>query len=215
MAEAKEKSKGQAKQTEAKAHVPAPPPRLRKLFNEQVKSSIGQRFDIQNPMAMPRLQKIVINVGLGKQLNGTKIEPKAKEQVLKDLTVISGQKPVMRKAKKSVANFKVRAGYESAAMVTLRGARMWEFLDRLITLAIPRIKDFRGMKDTSFDGRGSYSFGIQEQGIFPEVDMANAQFTHGMNISLVFTNSTDEVSKAVLEELGFPFVKPEATANAA
>src|SRR5690606_21122837 len=135
--------------------------------------------------------------------------PKAREQVIKTLSVITGQRPVMKRAKKSVSNFKLRAGYEIGAMVTLRGDRMWEFLDRLVSLAIPRIKDFRGLPLKSFDGRGNYSFGIVEQGIFPEVDMANAEFTHGMNVTLVFRNSTDEMTKVALRELGVPFVKQE------
>jgi large subunit ribosomal protein L5 len=184
-------------------------PRLKERFEGEVAQKVGQEFGIKNPMAMPRLEKIVLNVGLGKQLEGTKLNPKAKEQTLADLAVISGQKPVVLKARKSVANFKVREGYEIGAMVTLRGDRMWEFFDRLITLAIPRIKDFRGLKDKSFDGRGSYTFGVAEQGIFPEVNMADAQFTHGMHITLAFKNSTDQITKRVMEELGFPFIKPE------
>ncbi|NBC10912.1 MAG: 50S ribosomal protein L5 [Planctomycetes bacterium] len=188
-------------------------PRLKQQYREQVCEKLKADFGIANPMALPKLEKIMITVGLGKQLEGTKVNANAKEQVLKDLALITGQKPVMKKARKSVANFKLRAGYEVGAMVTLRGDRMWEFLDRLINLAIPRIKDFRGLKTTSFDGRGSYSFGITEQGIFPEVDMANAKFTHGMNINLVFTNSTDQISKAALTELGLPFVKQDAKNN--
>jgi len=171
---------------------------------EKIKAASG----ITNPMAMPKLDKIIINVGMGRLIEGTKLNTKAKEQVIKDLALISGQKPVMTVAKKSVANFKVRAGYENGAMVTLRGVRMWEYFDRLVSLAIPRIKDFRGFSDKSFDGRGSYSFGLTEQGIFPEVDMANAQHTFGMHITLVFKSSTDELSKIAMAELGFPFVKP-------
>ena len=183
-------------------------PRLKKQYDEQVAAKLKQQFGINNPMAMPALEKIVINVGMGKQLEGTKLNPKAREQVLSDLALISGQKPIVKKAKKSVANFKLRAGYEVGAMVTLRKERMWEFLDRLITVAIPRIKDFRGLKN-KLDGRGNYSFGINEQGIFPEVDMTNAQFTHGMNINLIFKNSNDQITRAALTEMGFPFVKPE------
>jgi len=183
-------------------------PRLKKQYEEQVAAKLKEQFGISNPMAMPTLDKIVLNVGMGNQLEGTKLNPKAREQVVKDLTLISGQQPIVKKAKKSVANFKLRAGYEVGAMVTLRSDRMWEFLDRLITVAIPRIKDFRGLKD-KLDGRGNYSFGINEQGIFPEVDMTNAQYTHGMNINLIFKNSSDEVTKAALSEMGFPFVKPD------
>jgi len=188
-------------------------PRLKQQYREQVCQKLKEDFGIANSMALPRLEKIMITVGLGKQLEGTKVNANAKEQVLQDLALITGQKPVMKKARKSVANFKLRAGYEVGAMVTLRGDRMWEFLDRLINLAIPRIKDFRGLKTSSFDGRGSYSFGVNEQGIFPEIDMANAKFTHGMNINLVFKNSTDQMSRAALAELGLPFVKQDAQNN--
>ena len=188
-------------------------PRRKTQFEGPVAEKIKADFGITNPMAMPKLEKIVLSVGLGKQLDGTKLNPKAKAQVLEDLAVITGQKPVMKKAKKAVSNFKLRVGYEVGSMVTLRGPRMWEFFDRLVTLAIPRIKDFRGLKTTSFDGRGNYSFGITEQGIFPEVDMAAAQFTHGMNITLVFKNSTNEITKACLTEMGFPFVKPAKKNN--
>jgi large subunit ribosomal protein L5 len=184
-------------------------PRMKEQYHGPIAQKIKDQYGVTNPMALPKLEKIVLNVGLGKQLEGTKLNPKAKEQTLKDLAVIAGQKPVMLKAKKSVSNFKVREGYEIGAMVTLRGDRMWEFLDRLISLAIPRIKDFRGLPVKSFDGRGNYSFGVAEQGIFPEVDMANAQFTHGMHVTMVFRNSTDEITRTALTELGFPFVKPE------
>ncbi|MAX23794.1 MAG: 50S ribosomal protein L5 [Phycisphaeraceae bacterium] len=182
-------------------------PRLKEKFKNEVCPKIKEQFGIDNPMALPKLEKIVLNVGLGKQLEGTKVNATAKEQVLADLATISGQKAVMVKAKKSVSNFKVRAGYETGAMVTLRGSRMWTFFDRLIAVAIPRIKDFRGLKDNSFDGRGNYSFGITEQGIFPEIDMANAKFLHGMNITFVFKNSTNEITKEALKTIGMPFVK--------
>ncbi len=184
-------------------------PRMKEKFYGPVREALKQQFGVSNPMALPRMDKIVLTVGLGKQLEGTKINPKAREQVIRTLTVITGQRPVMKRAKKSVSNFKLRAGYEVGAMVTLRGDRMWEFLDRLVSLAIPRIKDFRGLPVKSFDGRGNYSFGIVEQGIFPEVDMANAEFTHGMNVTVVFSNSTDDMSRLALRELGVPFVKQE------
>ena len=188
-------------------------PRMKDRFNGEVTEKVRSEFGVSNRQALPRLNKIIVSVGMGKQLEGTKLDPKAKEQVLQDLAMITGQKATVRRAKKSVSNFKLRVGYEIGAMVTLRGNRMWEFLDRLITLAIPRIKDFRGLNHRSFDGRGNYTFGVQEQGIFPEVDMANAQFTHGMNITLNFGNSDDEKSCLVLTELGMPFVKPDASKN--
>jgi large subunit ribosomal protein L5 len=182
---------------------------MKDKFAGPVAEKLKAESGITNPMAMPKLEKIVISVGLGNHIEGTKLNTRVKEQVIKDLALISGQKSVMTVAKKSVANFKVRAGYENGARVTLRRDRMWEFYDRLVSLAIPRIKDFRGFSDKSFDGRGNYSFGLTEQGIFPEVDMANAQHTFGMHITLVFSNSTDELSKLVMGELGFPFVKRE------
>jgi large subunit ribosomal protein L5 len=138
-----------------------------------------------------------------------------KNQVLDTLTKISGQKPVMIAAKKSVSNFKVREGYETAAMVTLRRERMWHFLDRFIHLTSPRIKDFRGLPTKAFDRQGNYSFGLTEQGVFPEIDMASATFTHGMNINLGFLNSNAKMSRFVLDELGFPFRKPEPKRGAA
>ncbi len=208
---AKEKTKPKAK-AEAEAQTtpePAAPPRLKEKYRGPVSDKVKEQFGITNPMALPRLDKIVITVGIGKELEGTKLKPVAKDQVLSDLSVITGQKAIMKKARKSVANFKMRQGYEIGAMVTLRGKRMWEFLDRLIALAIPRIKDFRGINPNSFDGRGNYTFGVSEQGIFPEVNMAEAKFTHGMKITLAFRNSTDEVSRFVLTEMGMPFSKPE------
>ncbi|XAL99864.1 50S ribosomal protein L5 [Phycisphaeraceae bacterium D3-23] len=183
-------------------------PRMKEKFQTEVWDMVRSEFGVTNPMALPRLDKIVLTVGMGNQLDGTKLNPKAREQVISDLALITGQRPIMKKAKKAVSNFKLRVGYEVGAMVTVRGDRMWEFFDRLVSLAIPRIKDFRGLKDTSFDGRGSYSFGITEQGIFPEIDMANAQYMHGMNITMVFKNSTNEITKASLKTMGFPFVKP-------
>lgn len=183
-------------------------PRMKEKFQTEVWDMVRSEFGVTNPMALPNLEKIVLTVGMGNQLDGTKLNPKAREQVISDLSLITGQRPIMKKAKKAVSNFKLRIGYEVGAMVTVRGDRMWELFDRLVTLAIPRIKDFRGLKDTSFDGRGNYSFGITEQGIFPEIDMANATYTHGMNITLVFKNSTNEITKASLKTMGFPFVKP-------
>ena len=184
-------------------------PRLKEKFTGPVYDTIKKEFGITNPMALPRMEKILLTVGLGNMLEGTKINATAKEQTLKDLGTITGQQAVMTKAKKSVANFKVRTGYENGVMVTLRGDRMWEFFDRLVSIAIPRIKDFRGLSDKSFDGCGNYSFGVNEQGIFPEVDMANAKYTHGMNFTFVFRNSSNAISRVVLRELGFPFTRPE------
>ncbi len=184
-------------------------PRLKTQFNETTLTHLKDEFSLENPMAFPKIEKVILNVGMGRQLEGTKLNAKAKAQVLEDLTVISGQKPVMLKAKRSVSNFKLRTGYEIGAMVTLRGNQMWEFLDRLIQVAIPRIKDFRGLRDSSFDPRGSYAFGVNEQGIFPEVDMTSCDFIHGMNIQIIFKNSGKAKSIFVLQDLGIPFEKKE------
>ncbi len=184
-------------------------PRLKEKYAGEVAPRVAKEFGVKNPMALPRLEKILLVVGLGKQLEGTKLNPKAKEQVLSDLNIIACQKPVMTIAKKSVSNFKVRAGYESGVMVTLRGNHMWEFFDRLLSLAIPRIKDFRGLNPKSFDGRGNYSFGVTEQGIFPEVDMAHAGYIHGMHLTFVFKNSDNDKSRFVMKELGMPFSQPD------
>ncbi len=198
------------KENKQAGHVdPAIAPRMKTQFQTEVANELMSEFGITNRMALPKLSKIVISVGIGKQLSGTKLDPKAKAEVLNTLTVITGQKPVMVRAKKAVSNFKVREGYETGAMVTLRGDLMWEFFDRMMSLAIPRIKDFRGLKATSFDKAGNYTFGVSEQGIFPEVDMASSQFTHGMHINLSFKNSTPDMSRAAMTKLGFPFIKPE------
>lgn len=186
------------------------PPRLKEQFNSQITPKLSEQFAIKNRLALPRLEKIVLNAGMGKELDGTKIKPQVRDQVLADLAQITGQKPVMVTSRKSVSNFKVRSGYQCHAMVTLRGDRMWEFLDRLIALAIPRFKDFRGVSTRSFDKAGNYSMGVGEQGVFPEINMAEAQYTHGLNINLVFQNSTPEKSRFVLTELGMPFRTEES-----
>jgi len=185
-------------------------PRLKQQYRDQVTPKLGEQFGIKNTLALPRLEKIVLNVGLGRELDGTKVKPHARDQVLADLAQITGQKAVMIPSRKSVSNFKVREGYRCHAMVTLRGDRMWEFLDRLIALAIPRFKDFRGLSDKSFDKAGNYSLGVAEQGVFPEINMAEAQYTHGMNINVVFSNSTPERSRFLLSELGLPFQTEES-----
>ena len=154
--------------------------------------------------------KVVINTGVGKSLENQKLKPEIRDTVISTLSTISGQKPIMILARKSVANFKVREGAPSSFMVTLRRDRMWHFLDRLMNLAIPRIKDFRGVKDSSFDTHGNYSMGLTEQAVWPEINMANVNFSHGMHINIAFENSTPEMSRFVLRELGMPFVRPEA-----
>ena len=189
----------------AVAEAPLEPPRLRERFRSEVLAKLKSEHGIANPMAAPVLEKIVINVNMGRHIEGTKIPQNVKDGVIATLTAISGQKPIVLRAKKSVSNFKVREGYETAAMVTLRRERMWYFLDRLINLVAPRIKDFRGLSRKSFDGNGNYSMGLNEQGVFPEIDMGRAGFAHGMHINFVFRNSDPELSRVVLTELGFPF----------
>jgi large subunit ribosomal protein L5 len=183
---------------------PAVTPRLKQRYRDEVAPRVAEKFGIQNRLALPRFDKIVINCGMGKELDGTKVRAPVRDQVLADLAQISGQKAVMVRARKSVSNFKVRSGYQTHARVTLRGDRMWEFLDRLVTLAIPRVKDFRGLP-RKFDKAGNYSMGIREQGIFPEINMAEAQYAHGMNVNIVLNNSSPERSAFVLTELGMPF----------
>lgn len=204
------KKKGGGKKGEAVDAPPAGASRLRKKYETEVRAAVAEKFGIKNPMAQPQLEKITINVNMGRHLDGTKIPPNVRETVLDTLTTITGQKPVVLKAKKSVSNFKVRAGFETAAMVTIRRDRMWHFLDRLVNLATPRIKDFRGLNRKAFDRQGNYSMGLNEQGVFPEINMADVQFTHGMNINLSFKNSSPELSTFVLEQLGMPFTKAEA-----
>jgi large subunit ribosomal protein L5 len=203
---AKDKSKG-GKKHDAVDAPPAGRSRMRGKYDSEVRPAIAEEFGITNRMAQPTIEKVTINVNMGRHLDGTKLPPNIKETVLNTLTTISGQKPIVLKAKKSVSNFKVREGYETAALVTLRRDHMWHFLDRLMHLATPRIKDFRGVSRKAFDRQGNYSMGLNEQGVFPEINMAEATFTHGMNINISFANSNPELSQFVLEKLGMPFTK--------
>lgn len=187
---------------------PRTPPRLKVRFEQEIRPAIVAEFKLANVMEAPRLQKIVLNVNMGRHLEGNKIPAQIKETVLDTLKAVSGQRPVVLIAKKSVSNFKVREGAETAAMVTLRRERMWHFLDRLLNLATPRIKDFRGLSEKAFDKAGNYSLGLTEQGVFPEIDMAKATHTHGMHVNVVFSNSTPEMSRAMLTAMGMPFRKP-------
>src|SRR5688500_7125855 len=186
--------------------TPAPPPRLIAHYKEKVVPALQQKFGYTNLMAVPRLEKIVISMGLGKAV--TAGEKGKLEQAEKELSVIAGQKPVRCKAKKSVANFKVREGMETGLKVTLRGARMWEFLDRLIAMAIPRVKDFRGLSPSGFDNDGNYSFGFTEQTVFPEADAAAVTFQQGMNITMVTTAPSADEGRELLRQFGFPFRDP-------
>lgn len=184
-------------------------PRLQKLYAETIAEKVGKEFGIKNAHQLPRISKIVVNCGIGRFLETQKLKPEIRETVTSTLSTITGQKPIEIIARKSVSNFKVREGAPSAFMVTLRRDRMWQFLDRLSSLAIPRIKDFRGLKDKSFDRQGNYSMGLTEQAVWPEINMAKVSFTHGMHINLVFVNSSPEKSLFLLRELGLPFVRHE------
>ena len=176
-------------------------PRLKDKYRKEIAPAIAKEFGIENPMAIPKIEKIVVNMGIGEAIANSKILDTAVE-VLKSVT---GQKPVITKAKKSIAAFKLRQGMNIGTMVTLRGDRMYEFLDRLISVALPRVRDFRGISGKAFDGRGNYTLGIREQLIFPEIDFNKVDKTRGMNISIVTTAQTDEQSRSLLKALGMPF----------
>ncbi|MDY7108327.1 MAG: 50S ribosomal protein L5 [Planctomycetota bacterium] len=185
------------------------PPRLQKLYQDTVADQVMEQFGLRNRHELPRLSKIVVNCGVGRFLENQKLKPEVRDTVADTLRTITGQQPILIKAKRSVSNFKVRAGSPSALMVTLRRERMWHFLDRLINLAIPRIKDFRGLRDTSFDRGGVYSLGLSEQAVWPEINVANITVSHGMHINIVFERSNPAMSRFLLEAFGMPFVKPE------
>ncbi len=175
--------------------------RLQEHYKEKVVPELTQKFAYKSPMEVPRIAKITVNIGVGKATQDRKILDNA----VGDLTKITGQKPVVTKAKKSIANFKVRVGYPIGCMVTLRGQRMYEFLDRLVSIAMPRIRDFRGVSNRSFDGRGNYSLGVKEQIIFPEIDYDKIDTLRGMNISITTTAKTDDEARALLAAFRFPF----------
>ncbi len=175
--------------------------RLRTKYTGEIAPALAKEFGIENPMAVPKLQKIVINMGVGEAIGNAKLLDSAVEE-LRD---ISGQQPVVTKAKKSIASFKLREGMKIGTMVTLRDSRMYEFLDRLISVALPRVRDFRGISPKAFDGRGNYTLGIKEQLIFPEIDFNKVDQTRGLNISIVTTAPNDEQGRALLKALGMPF----------
>ncbi len=175
--------------------------RLRERYTKEIAPALAKEFDIKNPMAVPKLEKIVINMGLGEAIANSKIVDTAVDE----LGSITGQKPVVTRAKKAIAAFKLRQGMAIGSMVTLRGDRMYEFLDRLVSVALPRVRDFRGVSPKAFDGRGNYTLGIREQLIFPEIDFNKVDKTRGMNISIVTTARDDEQARALLRALGMPF----------
>jgi large subunit ribosomal protein L5 len=201
------KGKGEKKGAEFKQGphagqgLPVPPPRLKGYYENTVRARLKDQFSLENSHQIPTIEKIVVNCGVGEAIKN----PKVLDTVVEELAIITGQRPVRRKAKKSIANFGLREGQEIGAAVTLRGARMWEFLDRFITVAIPRIRDFRGVNTRSFDGRGNYSLGVKEQMIFPEINYDMVEQIHGMDITFVTTTNRDDMALALLRELGMPF----------
>jgi large subunit ribosomal protein L5 len=198
--EAPKKEAAPAKK-EAAPELPAPPARLSKYYKEKVVPDLMQKFGYKTVMQVPRLRKITVNMGVGE----TTTDKKILDNAVADMTKIAGQKPVVTKARKSIANFKVRAGFPVGCMVTLRGARMYEFFDRLVNLAMPRIRDFRGVSNRAFDGRGNYNLGFKEQIIFPEIDYDKIDTLRGMNIAITTTAKTDDEARALLSAFRFPF----------
>lgn len=176
-------------------------PRLQKWYDERVRARLAEQFGYTNPFQVPRLEKVVLNVGAGEASKNAKLL----ESIVEEMTLIAGQKPVITKARKAISNFGIRQGMPVGVMVTLRGARMYEFLDRLINVAIPRIRDFRGLGSRAFDGRGNYTLGIKEQLIFPEIEYDKVNQIHGMDIVLVTTTDKDDEALALLREMGMPF----------
>ena len=184
------------------------PPRLKLVYLERVAPALKEQLSIANPMEIPRLEKIVVNMGVGEAV----ADRKAIESAFDELSLITGQKPRLNKARKSIAGFKVREGMPVGASVTMRGNRMWEFFDRLLAVAIPRIRDFRGLNPRAFDGRGNYSFGVTEQLIFPEIDFDRVSSVRGMDITICTTTTDDQHARALLEAFGFPFRKQDVRA---
>jgi large subunit ribosomal protein L5 len=176
-------------------------PRLKEKYKNEVTPALTKEFGYTNPMSVPKLEKIVINMGLGEAIQNAKILDAA----VSDLATIAGQKPVITKAKKSIAAFKLREGMSIGTMVTLRGDRMYEFLDRFISITLPRVRDFRGISAKSFDGRGNYTIGLKDQLIFPEIDFGKVDKARGMNVCIVTSAKTDEEARALLRQMGMPF----------
>ena len=203
------KSKGQGQKGDgvqvqaehAGAGLPVPPARLKLQYETQIRERLMTQFGFKNVHQAPTVSKIVVNCGVGEAVKNAKVL----DTIVSELAIITGQRPVRRKAKKSISNFGLREGQEIGASVTLRGARMWEFLDRLITVAIPRVRDFRGLPTRGFDGRGNYTLGVKEQMIFPEINYDMVDKVHGMDITFVTTTNRDDVAIALLRHLGMPF----------
>jgi len=181
-------------------------PRLKEIYNENVIAALREKFSYENPMQIPKVEKVVLNMGLGKLSDAGK-DNKVIDEAVDEITRITGQKPVIRKAKNSIAGFKLREGVPIGCSVTLRSSVMYEFLDRLISLALPQVRDFRGVSSKAFDGRGNYTLGLRDQVIFPEIDYSKVQTMKGMNVTIVTSAKTDEEARGLLEELGMPFIK--------
>jgi large subunit ribosomal protein L5 len=177
--------------------------RLKEIYKEEIAPALMEELSINNVMEIPTVEKIVVNIGVGDALDN----PKALDEAVRDLTTITGQRPVVTKAKKSIANFKLREGRSIGTKVTLRGDRMWAFLDRLVNVALPRVRDFRGISPDAFDGRGNYTLGLEEQLIFPEVNYDDVEIMRGMEISIVTTAENDDQARALLTKIGMPFRK--------
>src|SRR5204862_5412821 len=190
-----------ARALEAARHSAKETPRLKSRLRQEIAPVLMKEFDFKNPMAVPHLHKIVVNMGVGEATQNAKVLDPA----VNELSQITGQKPVVTRAKKCIAAFKVRAGMPIGAMVTLRGDRMYEFFDRLVNVALPRVRDFRGLSSKSFDGRGNYTLGLREQLIFPEIDYAKVDKSKGMNVTIVTTAKSDNEARALLKHMGMPF----------
>jgi len=206
MAKDKKDKKSDKQQEESKApqeahHSAKETPRLKERFDKEIAPALMKEFELKNPMAVPHLHKIVVNMGVGEATQNAKVLDPA----VNELGQITGQKPVVTKAKKSIAAFKVREGQAIGAMVTLRGDRMYEFLDRLVTIVLPRVRDFKGVSTKSFDGRGNYTLGLHDQLIFPEIDYAKVDKLKGMNVTIVTTARSDDQARALLRHMGMPF----------
>lgn len=180
--------------------------RMEERYQKEIVPALSKAFNFRNVMQVPRIEKVVVNIGVGEALDN----PKALEAAVSDLTIITGQKPVTTKARKSIANFKLREGRLIGAKVTLRGDRMWAFLDRVLNMALPRVRDFRGVSANAFDGRGNYTLGIKDQLVFPEIEYDKIDKLRGMEITIVTSAKTDEQARALLQMLGMPFSRKEA-----
>jgi len=180
--------------------------KMQEKYNQEVVPALRKAFDLKNIMQVPRIEKVVVNIGMGEAMDN----PKALEAAVSDLTTITGQKPIMTKARKSIANFKLREGRLIGTKVTLRGYRMWAFLDRLMNTALPRVRDFRGVSANAFDGRGNYTLGLRDQLIFPEIEYDKIDKLRGMEVTIVTTARNDDQARVMLQLLGMPFSKKEA-----